>query len=218
MQTILLASGNAKKLTELRDLVSDLPVKWLTPSDLPDGLSEVDEDQPDFVGNAKKKALAAADDVALQFGNGPSSSTESDTEEIWTLADDSGLSVDALHGAPGVFSARYAGAVGVGKDSANNTKLLHEMKHVSNSERTAAFHCAIAVACKGEILFTVEGSVDGVILREADGSDGFGYDPLFYHAPSDTSFARLNAKEKARVSHRGVAVNKLRERLSALLD
>ena len=202
---------------ELRALVSDLPVKWLAPSDLPGGLAEVDEDQPDFLGNAKKKALAAADDVALQLGGRARGAAESGGEEIWTLADDSGLSVDALHGAPGVFSARYAGAEGVGKDAANNAKLLSEMEHVADGERTASFHCVIAVARKGVVLFTVEGSVDGVILREADGTDGFGYDPLFFHAPSGTSFAQLSAEEKARVSHRGIAVMQLRERLSALL-
>ena len=213
MQTILLASGNAKKLAELRALVSDLPVRLLTPSDLPEGLAEVDEDQPDFVGNAKKKALAAADDVAAQLP----ASNESIGQEIWTLADDSGLAVDALQGAPGVYSARYAGADGVGKDGANNAKLLREMEHVLDAERTAAFHCVIAVARHNEVLFTVEGSVDGVILREADGADGFGYDPLFFHVGSGTSFARLSAAEKARVSHRGMAVKKLRERLADLL-
>ena len=227
MQTILLASGNAKKLAELRALVSDLPVRFLSPADLPLGLSDVEEDRPDFLGNAEKKALAAAEDVAAQLGSGGSGGAgggESGDEsegagggEIWVLADDSGLCVDALDGAPGVRSARYSGTEGLGKDGANNEKLLRAMEGVAEADRGAAFHCVIAVARKGEVLFTAEGSVRGRILHEADGVDGFGYDPLFFHAPSNTSFARLSAAEKAAVSHRGMAVLDLRARLAELL-
>ncbi|PCJ53263.1 MAG: non-canonical purine NTP pyrophosphatase [Planctomycetota bacterium] len=138
-------------------------------------------------------------------------------EGIWVLADDSGLCVDALNGAPGVRSARYSGTEGVRRDGANNEKLLRAMEDVADAERGAAFFCAIAVVHNGEVLFAVEGSVRGRILREADGVDGFGYDPLFFHAPSRTSFARLSAAEKAEVSHRGMAVGALRVRLAELL-
>ena len=239
MQTILLASGNTKKLAELRALVSDLPVRFLSPADLPLGLSDVEEDRPDFLGNAEKKALAAAADVAVQLGGGDGGGDGGDGGggsgsecigessdargggsgggEIWVLADDSGLCVDALDGAPGVRSARYSGTEGIGKDGANNEKLLRAMEGVAEADRGAAFHCVIAVARKGEILFTVEGSVRGRILHKADGVDGFGYDPLFFHVPSNTSFARLGAAEKAAVSHRGMAVVELRARLAELL-
>lgn len=212
-QRILLASGNAKKLAELQSLCADLPVTILSPSDLPDGLPEVEEDRPDFHGNALKKAMSAADAAATQLG-----------ADVWALADDSGLCVDALDGAPGVYSARYAGASGDGKDQSNNAKLLQELAACAPDveQRGAAFHCIIAVAHgAGEDavhLFTVEGSVRGTILHEADGTDGFGYDPLFHHAPSGKSFARLTAAQKAAVSHRGEAVRKLKVEIQRRLE
>ncbi|MHC4379560.1 MAG: non-canonical purine NTP pyrophosphatase [Planctomycetota bacterium] len=208
-QSILLASGNAKKLAELRALCEDLPIRILGPADLPEGLPEVEEDQPDFVGNAGKKALSAARAAADQLG-----------EQVWALADDSGLCVDALDGDPGVFSARYASmedpATNSG-DSANNARLLRELDGVPESKRSAAFHCVIAVARQGELLFTVAGKVEGIILDKPDGEKGFGYDPLFFHPPSATTFARLTAEQKASVSHRGEAVRRLRGKLLASL-
>lgn len=212
-QRILLASGNAKKLAELQSMCADLPVEILSPSDLPEGLPEVEEDLPDFEGNAIKKAISAAQAAAAQLGPG-----------IWALADDSGLCVDALGGAPGVYSARYASlddptsASGNAEDGANNRKLLRELQAAAPhaEDRGAAFHCVIAVAHVPEnnasptALFTVEGSVRGTILAEEDGVGGFGYDPLFHHAPSGRSFARLTAQEKGAVSHRGQAVSKLK--------
>lgn len=206
MQRILLASGNAKKLAELRDLTADLPVAWLGPEDLPNGLPEVDEDQDNFLDNAVKKAHSAAEAAAAQLG-----------PEVWALADDSGLCVDALDGAPGIFSARYAGVEGDGRDAANNAKLLAALDGLPEEQRGASFWCVIAVARAGETLFAVEGSVAGRILPAADGVDGFGYDPLFYHEPSGSSFARLSSQEKAAVSHRGAAVARLRNILTSVL-
>lgn len=206
MQRILLASGNAKKLAELRDLTADLPVAWLGPEDLPDGLPEVDEDQDNFLDNAIKKARSAAQAAAAQLG-----------PDIWVLADDSGLCVDALDDAPGVYSARYAGVEGEGRDAANNAKLLAALDDVAEEDRGASLWCVIAVANAEETLFAVEGSVSGRILTAADGVDGFGYDPLFYHEPSGSSFARLSSEEKAAVSHRGAAVARLRNILTSVL-
>jgi len=220
-QRILLASGNAKKLAELRALCAELPVEILSPADLPEGLPEVVEDGATFVANATKKALAAADVAARQLG-----------EDVWALADDSGLCVDALDGAPGVFSARYAGmadtpgdgpavdAPGDGgncADGDNNARLLRELDGVPTELRGAAFFCVIVVAHAGRVLFSVDGSVRGRILTAADGVDGFGYDPLFWHQESGTTFARLSGAEKASVSHRGAAVAKLRAELAAAL-
>lgn len=219
-RSILLASGNAKKLAELRNLCSDLPVRILAPSDLPGDLPDVEEDRPDFVGNAIKKAISASETAAAQLGS-----------DVWALADDSGLSVDALDGAPGVYSARYAsrmeamdrgqepnqGILGNSKDGDNNARLLQDLAAVPDAERGAAFHCVLALARAGQVLCTVEGKVEGTILREADGAGGFGYDPLFFHPPSGTTFARLGAEQKAAVSHRGEAVRKLHAKLKGLL-
>lgn len=225
-QRILLASGNAKKLAELRALCAELPVEILSPQDLPQGLPDVVEDGDTFLANARKKALAAARVAAEQLG-----------DDVWALADDSGLCVDALAGAPGVYSARFAllneagghggGVGGNAPDAANNERLLRELHGLPAEKRGAAFHCVIVVAraqgrsegasqgttddLRSEELFHVEGSVSGRILAEADGDQGFGYDPLFWHEESGCSFARLDGEQKAMVSHRGQAVGQLRE-------
>ena len=205
-QRILVASGNAKKLAELRALCAGLPVEVLGPEVLPGGLAEVEEDGETFVANAVKKALAAAEQAAAVLG-----------ADSWALADDSGLCVDLLDGAPGVHSARWSGVSGAGRDAANNARLLAELAGRHGDERAAEFRCVLAVARAGEVLFAVEGRVRGVILEAPDGDQGFGYDPLFYHAPSACSFARLPAEAKAAVSHRGDAVARLRRVLESVL-
>ncbi len=196
---LLLASTNAKKYRELCRLCQDLPLPILSPKDLSFQLPEVEEDQPDFVGNAKKKALSAAFAVA-QRGY----------KNLWVLADDSGLMVDALNGSPGVHSARYSGVAGDGQDAANNRKLLAALAGIPEANRGAGFYCCLAVADANSILFTAEGKVRGRILLHADGDAGFGYDPLFYHPPSASSFARLRPEQKAAVSHRGRAFAQLK--------
>ncbi|MBT3339761.1 MAG: RdgB/HAM1 family non-canonical purine NTP pyrophosphatase [Planctomycetes bacterium] len=209
-QKILVGSGNKKKLAELAALSATLPIEILTPADLPDGLPEVDEDKDSFVDNAMKKARAFAEAAAEQLGEG-----------IWALADDSGLMVDALEGAPGVHSARYAGEChdlpAHARDLANNNKLLEAMQFLGEGEREAAFKCVIAVADSKQPLFAVEGLVAGCILTEPDGEDGFGYDPLFYHEGSGKTFARLSAAEKAAISHRGQAMARLQVLLESVL-
>jgi len=209
-QKILVGSGNAKKLAELQSLSAELPIEILTPADLPNGLPDVDEDKDTFVDNAMKKAQAFAAAAAEQLGEG-----------IWALADDSGLMVDALEGAPGVHSARYAGECtdmpAPARDLANNNKLLEALQFVSEGERGAAFKCVIAVADATQPLFAVEGMVAGRILTEPDGEGGFGYDPLFYHERSETTFARLSGEEKAAISHRGQAMARLQVLLESVL-
>jgi XTP/dITP diphosphohydrolase len=121
------------------------------------------------------------------------------------FADDSGLAVDALGGAPGIYSARYAGPGAT--DAGNNAQLLTALSNVA--ERTARFVCAIAVASRGHSLETFEDTVEGTILREAAGADGFGYDPLFFYPPFGCTFGQATAEQKLLVSHRGKAMARM---------
>ena len=200
---LLLASGNAKKLRELVALFDGEGVEVVTPADV-GGLPEVIEDRDTFAGNAAKKATSGAQASGL-----------------WTLADDSGLEVDALGGAPGVYSARYAGEPC--DDAKNNAKLLEELRDVAPAERGARFVCALAVARPdGEVVIEIRGEARGRILSEARGGDGFGYDPLFLFDEPDQpgtghAFAELSRDEKAAVSHRGRALARLVAPLSELL-
>ena len=204
-QRILLASSNSKKLAELQSLCEDLDVDILSPSDIDAELPDVIEDGDDFLTNASKKAIEFSEFTSKYLG-----------DDVWTLADDSGLCVDYLDGAPGIYSARYAGDDGPQRDRANNDKLLSEMKDATDDQRAAAFWCVIAVAHQGQVLFAVEGSVNGNILHEADGEGGFGYDPLFYHVESASSFSSLAPEKKSRVSHRGQAIARLRNVLESV--
>ena len=132
---------------------------------------------------------------------------------IPALADDSGLEVDSLNGAPGILSARYAGKSA--DDYQNNRKLLEQMKGKEN--RNATFVCSIALAKPGGEVLTFTGRCSGIILHEPLGTHGFGYDPLFYYPPFNRTFAQLSAEEKSRVSHRGQAMRKLDEDLKKVL-
>lgn len=217
-QRILLASGNDNKLAELQELCSGLPLTVLGPTDLPDGLPDVVEDGDTFEANARKKALAAVQAVA-----------SAGWEDCWTLADDSGLRVDALDGAPGVYSARYASMATAGaakansEDLSNNRRLLQEMEGVPEEKRGAAFHCVLVLAGldaegEAEVLFTADGSVRGRILEQEDGDGGFGYDPLFFHVPAGRTFARLTREQKSGISHRGEAMRLLSGYLTHALE
>jgi len=196
---LLLASDNAKKRAELQGLLGHLPLQLLTPREI-GGLPPVVEDQPSFAGNAAKKARSAARASGL-----------------WCLADDSGLEVEALGGAPGVHSARYAGLHG--DDAANNAKLLEELRGLPPERRGARFICALALARPdGSLVLQVEGCASGRILEAPRGTRDFGYDPLFLFTEAgweetDRGFAELEPERKARVSHRGRAMRALLERL-----
>jgi XTP/dITP diphosphohydrolase len=205
MQRLLVASGNAKKLQELRALCEGLPLEVLGPWSLRGGLPEVIEDGATFAANAEKKACAAVAAAAAQG------------LDAWALADDSGLCVDALDGAPGVRSARFAGVEGPGRDAANNALLLERMRGLPPERRGAEFRCVLAVAQADGLLFLAEGAVRGRILEAPDGAGGFGYDPVFHHPGAGCSFARLSAPAKAVLSHRGRAMDLLRTHLSAAL-
>jgi XTP/dITP diphosphohydrolase len=195
---IVIASGNAHKVREIRAICDGLPVSFLALSDLPP-LSPVVEDGDTFEANARKKAVA----VAAATGQ-------------WALADDSGVEVDALGGAPGVRSARWAG--NPGSDAANNAKLVAAMRDVAPERRTARYRCVIAVADpSGAVRFTAEGACEGLVLLEPRGRNGFGYDPHMLIPEQGLTMAELAPEVKNRISHRGRALAACRARLEALI-
>lgn len=185
---LVIASRNKGKTAEIRELLSGFPI---TIKDLDDfgPIPEVEEDGETFDENAYKKASF----TARVLGHP-------------ALADDSGLVVDALNGAPGVFSARYAGPDATNKDRSN--KLLQEMEGITN--RKAAFECVISIAVPTGPALTYEGRCEGIITASPQGTNGFGYDPIFYYPPLKKTFAELTREEKGRVSHRGNALEAFR--------
>ena len=200
---ILVATTNPGKVRELRAML-DFDVQWKSLADFP-GVSEVVEDGATFAENACKKALGYARATGL-----------------WTLADDSGLVVDALGGAPGVNSARFSGdkPKGVDRrviDRRNWEKLLSLMREVPAGKRTARFMCCLCLASPGEVLIETQGSVEGVITTEPAGEGGFGYDPVFFVPSLGKTVAQIGDDEKNAVSHRGNAMRKFKPLLERLL-
>jgi XTP/dITP diphosphohydrolase len=194
---VVVGTRNRKKLGELKDLLSGLPVYLKTLDAFPHA-PEVVEDAPTFLGNARKKAVELA--RAL---------------DCWVVADDSGLCVDALDGAPGVWSARYAGPEAT--DEQNNAKLREQLAHVPEAQRSAHFMCTVVLAAPDQILLEAQGRCDGLIAFENRGSNGFGYDPLFIAPEYGRTFAELGAEIKNRISHRAHALRNLRQGLVGLL-
>lgn len=190
---IVLATRNRKKLAELQRILAGLDVSLHTLDEFPD-CPDVEEDSETFAGNARKKASAIA----------------SCTRMI-ALSDDSGLVVDALGGAPGVLSARYAGVHG--DDHANVVKLLSDLEGVPSSRRQGRFLCVIALAHPDGKIHTFEGVVEGTIGLGSQGSSGFGYDPVFSPEGYDRTFAQMRPEEKDSMSHRSRALAKLRAHL-----
>jgi len=197
MQKIIIATGNAGKLKELRELLADLPVDLISQRDL--NIPDADETGLSFIENAILKARQAARLSGLP-----------------ALADDSGLAVDVLGGAPGIYSARYAGAGA--NDALNNEKLLRELfPHRSNSPIKARFICVLAFMRHAEDPTPIicEGVWDGEILEAPRGENGFGYDPLFWVPAQHCSSAELPAGIKNGLSHRGQALQLLKARLQS---
>ena len=200
---LYLASANPGKLREFREaarargiLLESVPKIGSLPPCIEDGLS--------FEDNARQKALH----YSARFDG-------------LVFADDSGICVDALNGAPGVHSARFAGPDA--EDNANNQKLLAELRRVEGSNatkeglppsRAAHYVCVIVLAQKGQVLTIVEGRVDGIIIDPGRGFDGFGYDPYFFYPPLGKTFAEITTEEKFAVSHRGQAFRRLLDCLS----
>jgi len=190
---LVIASGNKKKRAEIERILSSLGIKAV-PADKTIFVNVV-EDADSFAGNAKKKA------DAFQAANACAA-----------LADDSGLCVAALDGAPGVYSARFAGEYATDVD--NNTKLLHDLKDVK--DRSAYFICALHLSMSDETEITAEGRVEGLIIEQATGDTGFGYDPLFFCPELNKTFAQAAPQEKASISHRGRALCSLQQKLNSL--
>lgn len=186
---LFLASGNAHKAVELQALAeaTALPVEIISARAV-GGMPPVAEDTGAFVGNARKKALALRAKLA---------------PDEWVLADDSGLCVDALSGAPGVESAYYAGPAG--DSAANLQKLVIAMRGVADAERGAHFTCVLVVRGPGDAEHVFEGRCDGRLLHAPRGGAGFGYDPLFVPAGHERSYAELSDAVKNRISHRALA-------------
>jgi XTP/dITP diphosphohydrolase len=190
---IVIASKNKGKIREIRQIYADLPVAIVEAPDLPD----VVEDGDSFSANARKKAL----EIARHTGK-------------WALADDSGLEVDALRGAPGIHSARWSG----GGDEANNDKLLAELRDIPAPARTARYRAVVVVAAPdGRVVAEADGACEGIIGFERRGSGGFGYDPYFVVPQFGRTMAELPAETKHSISHRGQALRRLREPLTRAL-
>jgi len=196
---ILVASANPEKRAELEKMLEGLPVELISPADLPDA-PEVVEDGDTFGDNAAKKAS----EMARWSG-------------LHAVADDSGLCVDALDGAPGIRSARFAGRHRSYRDLCK--RLLEFMRLVPERDRTARFECHIAFSNPdGEVVLTAEGVCEGAITRRMRGGRGFGYDPVFLYTPAGKTFAQMLPEEKNAVSHRAEAMLQLREKLAEYLE
>ncbi len=190
---LVLATNNPHKIEEIKSILSDLEVEILTPKDF-DKFPELKEEGSTLEENAISKAM-----VTCQFTGLPS------------LADDTGLEVEALDGAPGVRSARFAGETATYDE--NNRKLLSLLEGLPKQKRNAVFRCVIAIAFAEQDVQTVEGRAEGTIVEKPRGRAGFGYDPLFYFPPLGRTFAELSPHEKNRVSHRAKALARAKELL-----
>ena len=191
---LLIATGNAGKVREFRQMLGESSFGWHDLSEFPAG-EPVEETGTTFYANACIKASQ----YAVRHG-------------MWALADDSGLEVDALNGAPGVTSARWAEINGTGSgDADNNQTLLNQLQNVDDSRRTARFVCVLVLADPdGKVILTVRDTVEGTILRSPRGRNGFGYDPLFLVPELNRTTAELSPDEKHRISHRGKALRRLK--------
>ncbi len=194
---LLVATTNTGKMREYQRLLADLPLRWLSLADLPESLPDVEETGTTFEANALLKAHAYSAQTGLAV-----------------LADDSGLAVDALDGAPGVYSARYATTA-----TERNAKLLAALEGVPPEGRTARFVCVVALVLPlpdGTLTLAAEGRVEGSIAYAPRGENGFGYDPIF-GLPDGRTLGELPAAEKDAISHRARALGKLHPLLLTLL-
>jgi XTP/dITP diphosphohydrolase len=198
-QALLLASQNPRKLAEMRRLLEGLPFRVVSPAAL--GIADAPEETgTTFLENAVLKARFYGERAGGAAG--------------LTVADDSGLAVDALDGAPGLYSSRFGGAGST--DADRNRLLLEKLRGVPEERRSARFVCAVAVARGAEVAFECVETVEGRIAEHTRGANGFGYDPLFFYPPFGATFGEVEPERKALVSHRGKAFAKLREFLGTL--
>ncbi len=195
LTTLVIATRNSGKTAEIEDLLKDFPVKINNLKDFGQ-IPLIEEAGDTFDDNAYKKAGFAARTLGFP-----------------ALADDSGLVVEALSGAPGVLSARYGGEKAT--DEERCEKLLYEMKGKSN--RKAAFECVISIAVPTGQALTYEGRCEGLIAEKPSGTNGFGYDPVFYYPPFNKTFAEMSMAEKSQASHRGKALRELKSEFNKVL-
>ncbi|MBS9334459.1 XTP/dITP diphosphatase [Fructobacillus sp. M1-13] len=201
MTRLIIASNNVNKVKEIKAtlMAASIDLVVVSLSDLPE-VPDIIEDGATFFKNAKKKAETIAAVYPHDF----------------VLADDSGLTIPALNGEPGVYSARYAGDH---DDAANNRKVLEKMEGFdAPTDREAFFTTVMVVAFKGYEELVAEGRVDGFITENWDGKESFGYDPIFYYAPAQKTFAEMTMEEKNAVSHRARALKELILKLPAWLN
>jgi XTP/dITP diphosphohydrolase len=200
---ILVATTNPGKIAELRAMLGK-DLQWLSLADFGE-IQEIAEDGTTFAENARKKALGYAKAAG-----------------VWTIADDSGLVVDALSGAPGVKSARFSGDKQENADRTlidhrNIAKVLELLEGIPREQRSARFVCRLCLASPEKVLIETEGTLEGLITDREIGSQGFGYDPIFFVPHLEKTVAQLTRKEKNAISHRGNAIRKLKPLLQELL-
>ncbi len=200
---ILIATTNIGKIAELKAML-DLDAEWLDLSYYPE-IEEIKEDGETFIENACKKAIGYARITGQ-----------------WTIADDSGLQVDALGGEPGVKSSRYSGEKTINDDGTlidhrNIAKVLKLLEGVPKEKRTARFFCSLCLASPEQVLIETEGILEGLITNKEIGKKGFGYDPIFFVPHLKKTVAQLTSEEKNAISHRGNAIRKLKPLLEKLL-
>jgi XTP/dITP diphosphohydrolase len=205
MRKILVASTNPGKLKELREMLGG-DIEWVSLSDFPN-VTEIEEDGKTFAENARKKAIGYAKATGL-----------------WTLADDSGLVVDAIGGQPGVKSARFAESHRRDRkerrdilDKKNIEKLLAMLKDVPKERRAARFMCCLCLATPEKVLIETSGKLEGLIIDKPAGENGFGYDPIFFVPESNKTVAQMASVEKNAISHRGNAIRKLKPLVKEIL-
>jgi len=192
---LVIATKNQGKIIEIRDLLTRFAVKLRSLDDF-GPIPEVEEDAKTFDENAYKKASFTAKILGIP-----------------ALADDSGLMVESLEGVPGVFSARYAGEHAT--DEQRIAKLLKALK--GKTDRQAAFECVLSIAVPSGPALTYEGRCEGLIAEQPAGQNGFGYDPIFFYPPLNKTFAQMTLEEKSQVSHRGKALNELKQEFDKVL-
>jgi XTP/dITP diphosphohydrolase len=198
---ILVASTNPGKLKELREMLGG-DIEWVGLSDFP-GVSEIEEDGKTFAENARKKATGYANATGL-----------------WTLADDSGLVVDAMNGQPGVKSARFSSVKEADRgllDHKNMAKVLNLLQGVPKEKWTARFMCCLCLASPEKVLIETSGKLEGLIIDKPAGENGFGYDPIFFVPESNKTVAQMTSEEKNAISHRGNAIRNFKPKLEELL-
>lgn len=199
MRRLIVASNNAKKIKEIKQILEKYQIEVVSLKEA--GIDiDVEEDGNTFIENSYKKA----------------SEIHKIVEGSMVLADDSGLAVDCLNGAPGIYSARFAGEHG--NDKKNNEKLLDLLKDKKDEERKAKFICAIALIISDDKIVKVQGEIEGRIIDEERGSNGFGYDPLFYIPEYKMTFAEMDSELKNSISHRAKALKKIEGEIKKLME